>query len=171
MVLDMLKRTIGIVALAVVSILLAVACGGDGDDQEALETQAATEESDGEAGNGLQAPFGFDLSPLGESEISGQVTITPSGSDEAEIETVLDNAGSDMRYPVNVFEGTCDDLGSNPAESLDLAEDGISDAVVDLSAQELVSGDYAVAVSQSEENLDVHLACGEIPSLDEVLQG
>ncbi len=100
------------------------------------------------------------------------MTITPSGSEEANVEIVLDAAGAEGTHPAHVHEGTsCDEFDAAPTFPLADVEDGTSSTTIDVSASELVDGEYVVNVHESADQLDTYVSCAEIPSLDEVLQG
>jgi hypothetical protein len=100
------------------------------------------------------------------------VTITPSGTDETHVEITLDTAGAEDVRPAHVHEGqSCDDLNPEPAFPLADVEDGASATVLDQGVEQLLDGSYVVNVHESADQLDTYIACGEIPSRDEVLQG
>ncbi len=148
--------------------LLGAACGGD-DEEPANEAAEAPEETNGT--EELDAPFGFELDPVGDSEVTGQVTVTPSGTDEVSVEVLLDEAGAAGERPVHIHEGDCQDLNPEPAFPLETVTDGESETTLDMNASELLDDDYAVNVHESGDDLETYVACGELPSKDEVLQG
>ena len=117
------------------------------------------------------------------SQESTPVTVeAPESNAEAEIEL----------RPVHIHAGTCDDLGdivyplndlqaavsiadpdATPVIDLGATPDAESamgpyevvaqsGTAVDVSLDELLSGEYAINVHESEENLQNYLACGEI---------
>ena len=90
-------------------------------------------------------------------------------------------------HPAHIFSGTCEDLGdiaypldnvtTEPIEleatptgtpepvELGLPGDVVARGVtadVDVTLDELVDGEYAVVVHESEENMDNHIVCGTI---------
>ena len=79
--------------------------------------------------------------------------------------------GGEGTHPAHVHEGTCDDLNPEPAFPLEDVEGGTSSTTIDVGAVDLLEGEYAVNVHESADQLDTYIACGEIPSRDEVLQG
>ncbi len=173
----MFTRTTGTLMLMLAAILLvAAACGGE---DEQAGGAPATQETEGEettaptdtTGSEIDAPFGFDVDPVGNSDTSGQVTITPTGEQETDVEVLLDAAGAEAPHPVHIHEGTCDDLNPEPAFPLEDVEGGTSSTTIDVGATELLEGEYAVNVHESADQLDTYIACGEIPSRDDVIQG
>ena len=175
----MTRLRLGTLLLVFVALTFAASCGGDDDEagvtaDVTVETGAAgetTETSGDTVGAEIDAPFGFDLDPLGDSGVSGQVTITPSGTDETDVEVTLDSTGPDVSHPVHIHEGTCDNLTPEPAFPLENVREGSSAQAVDVGVDELLDGEYAINVHESDENLDNYIACGEFPSRDEVIQG
>lgn len=90
-------------------------------------------------------------------------------------------------HPAHIFSGTCDDLGeiaypldnattepieieATPPGTPEPVDQGLPGDVVargvtaevEVTLEELVDGEYAVVVHESEENMDNHIVCGTI---------
>ena len=66
--------------------------------------------------------------------------------------------------PVNIHRGTCADLGPVAFALRDMAG-GVSQTVLkDVAGSALQTGNYAIAVQQSEVKPGVYVACGDIPA-------
>ncbi len=174
-------RRLGTVVLILGSLLLVSSCGGDGDAVETLEDAvqgtnggdtAGAETGSDTIGAEIDAPFGFDLDPVAGSEVSGQLTITPTGEQETDVEIVLDGEGAEGSHPAHIHEGSsCDEFNPEPAYPLNDVQDGTSATTLDVGAADLLDGEYVVNVHESTDQLDTYIACGKIPSRDEVIQG
>jgi hypothetical protein len=128
--------------LGTVLVLGVAACGGDA---ECEANDAMTVE----------------LSQQNDSGQTGTVTLTPTGVAETTVTMELSNP-PDVPQPVHIHEGSCAELGA-VAFPLDNLEGGTSETVVEVSLDELQSGDFAVNAHESEETIDNYVACGDIP--------
>jgi len=109
----------------------------------------------------------FDLNELNESGVTGTAVLTAEG-DETNVTLELTGDAIVGGHPVNIYEGTCDDLDPNPAfELMEVDEDGLSETTVDVSLEDL-TGDtpYAINVLLSSEELGVYIACGDIANVN-----
>jgi hypothetical protein len=68
----------------------------------------------------------------------------------------------DVPQPVHTHEGTCTELNPQPAFPLENLEDGTSETTVDISVEDLQSGEYAINAHASEEDVETYVACGDI---------
>ena len=174
----MTRLRLGTLVLVLAALTFAASCGGDDDEAGVTadatgETAAAGETAPTDTiGSEIDAPFGFDLDPVAGSDVSGQVTITPTGEQETDVEIVLDSEAAEGSHPAHIHEGSsCDDFNPEPAIPLENVEDGTSSTTIDTGAVDLVDGEYVVNVHESTDQLDTYIACGQIPSRDEVIQG
>ncbi len=158
----------------VVLVLGLAACGGDDEEEAAAEEPATTDEADDDAeavADGddavLKRPIGFELAPIGDSGVTGMVQFTAATDGETGVEIILDSAGSGAPHPAHIHAGTCADLG-DIVYPLEPVTEGTSSTTVDVSALELLEGEFAVNVHESEEEVGTYIACGEVPAADEV---
>ena len=63
---------------------------------------------------------------------------------------------------MHIHFGTCDNLGEIAAPLNNVGPNGVSDTVVDLTLDELTSGEYAINAHESAENIQNYIACGNI---------
>ena len=172
----MVGRRIAPLVLILAALAVVSSCGGDGDAVETLEDAVQGTNGSGTGsdtlGSEIDAPFGFDLDPVAGSDVSGQVTITPSGEQETDVELVLDAQGAEGSHPAHIHEGSsCDEFSAEPTYPLNDVQDGTSSTTLDVGAVDLLEGEYVVNVHESTDQLDTYIACGQIPSRDEVIQG
>ena len=125
-------------------VLGLAACGGDDDGDEAAGGDTVTVELTEQNGSGE----------------SGSATLTAEG-EQTHVVLELSNPTSDSQ-PAHIHRGTCANLDPAPAFPLPNVENGSSEATVDVTLDELTSGEYAVNVHKSNDEADVYVACGEI---------
>lgn len=143
----MLRRTWSLAALALAALALGIAgCGGD-DEEEA-------------AGGGGGESVTVDLGEQSGSGQSGTATLTPTGDGQTMVSLELSNP-PDVPQPVHIHSGTCEELGDVVFPLTNL-EGGTSETTVDVSLEELQSGEFAVNAHASEEDIQTYVACGNI---------
>ena len=134
-------RVATLLAIAIATLAL-VACGSDDDD----------------------AAAGDDVTvELAEFEGSGQTgtaTLTADG-EMTQVVISIDSPIADSQ-PAHIHEGTCDDLTPEPLYGLPNVTDGSSDSTVDVSLDTLTSGEYAINLHMSDEDLATYTSCGDI---------
>jgi hypothetical protein len=135
--------TTRILLLIVLVLGLAAGCGGGDDDESA-------------GGNSVTV----DLAEQNGSGESGTATLTPEG-EQTHVVLELSNPASDSQ-PAHIHNGTCANLDPAPAFGLPNVENGTSEATVDVSLDALESGQYAINVHKSNDEVDVYVACGDI---------
>jgi len=65
--------------------------------------------------------------------------------------------------PAHIHEGSCgDDLNPEPAYGLTNVDDGSSETTVEISVDDLMSGDYAINLHMSADDLETYTSCGNI---------
>jgi hypothetical protein len=131
-------------ALVLAAIVLGLAACGGGDGDNAAGGNEVT----------------VDLAAQNNSGQSGTATLTAEGETTHVVVDVSD-AVSDSE-PAHIHRGTCADLDPAPAFGLPNVEDGRSEATVDVTLDELESGDYAINVHKSNDEADVYVSCGDI---------
>ncbi|MBA3449577.1 MAG: hypothetical protein H0T18_00025 [Chloroflexia bacterium] len=93
------------------------------------------------------------------SGINGVAELTET-EDGTLVELVVQ--GATGGHPVHIHFGACDDLGEVAAPLTDIDEMGKSETTVDLTFDELTSGEYAINAHESAENIANYVACGDI---------
>ena len=108
--------------------------------------------------------FSVALDSVDDSGVTGGASIR--GVDEGVEFTVFISAGDEGGvHPVNVYEGTCDELGDVVFE-LENIEDGESVTTVDdVMLGDVLNGEHAVSVQASEDD-DAAVMCGNIPAVE-----
>ena len=134
--------TTRILLLIVLVLGLAAGCGGD----------------DGESAGGNSVTV--DLAELNGSGESGTATLTAEDQ-QTRVVLELSNPASDSQ-PAHIHKGTCANLDPAPAFGLPNVESGMSEATVDVTLDALESGEYAINVHKSNDEVDVYVACGDI---------
>ncbi len=105
------------------------------------------------------------LDAVDDSGYGGTATLTPeNGETFVSISLIfpvdLDD-DSDEPYELAIHEGTCDDPG-DVAYELEGDEAGLSQTTVDVSLDELLDGEYLIALHEGGDVENGILACGEI---------
>lgn len=97
--------------------------------------------------DGDQTPASAFLYPLGEgTQVTVGIQPGPAG----------------VRKPIHIHEGSCAELGDILVPLQDVAG-GQSVTMVDIPFDELRTGNFAINVHQSPDEIDVYVACAEIP--------
>jgi hypothetical protein len=102
-----------------------------------------------------------DLDELNGSGMSGEATLTEA-EDGTMVSLMVEGAAG--ANPVHIHFGACDNLGEVSAALTDIDADGVSETTVDLTLDELESGEYAINAHESAENIATYVACGNIAS-------
>jgi len=84
-----------------------------------------------------------ELEAVNNSGVSGKATLTP-----------VDN---NTKVVIN-----CENLGE-PKYPLEAVKNGESETTVDVKLSDITTGDFAINVHKSEEEISTYVACGEIP--------
>jgi hypothetical protein len=135
--------TTRILLITVLVLGLGAACGGDDDDEAAGDGSVTVE-----------------LAAQNDSGESGTATLTPEG-DQTRVVLELSDP-TDPSQPAHIHPGTCANLDPAPAYPLPNVEDGSSEATVDVTLDELTSGEFAVNIHKSNDEASVYVACGDI---------
>jgi hypothetical protein len=108
--------------------------------------------------------FSVPLDSVDDSGVTGGASIR--GVDEGVEITVFISAGDEGGvHPVNIYEGTCAELGE-VTEELENIEDGESVTTIDSTLGDIMTGEYAIAVGASEDDAETHVMCGNIPAVE-----
>lgn len=137
------RLVLGLTLLVAVAFAIA-ACGGDDDSGQAAGDGAVT----------------VQLSEQSSSGQSGSAALTASGDGQTTVVLELSNP-PDLPQPVHIHDGTCDELG-DVAYGLTNLEGGASETTVDVSLEELQGGAFAINAHESEDTIEVYVACGPI---------
>lgn len=132
-----------LLVLALATTALA-ACGGDDD--------------------GGGSAISVNLDPVGDASQFGTATLTPNG-EQTEVVIDIDSPISDSQ-PAHIHEGTCADLNPDVAFGLPNVVSGRSEATVEVSLDDLTSGDYAINLHMSDDDLETYTSCGDIEATE-----
>jgi FtsP/CotA-like multicopper oxidase with cupredoxin domain len=146
--------------LSVSEIGTYVACGNiaaAGGEEEAAQEETATQEE------AAVTEVTVDLAALNDSGVSGTATLTANADGGTDVSIEVSGDGVTGAHPAHIHQGTCDDLDPNPLYPLtDVDADGISVTTVDVTLDELLAAPYAINLHQSQEEIGVYIACGNI---------
>ena len=133
-------RVATLLAIAIATLAL-VACGSDDDEAAGDDVTVELAEFEG-------------------SGQTGTATLTADG-EMTQVVISIDSPIADSQ-PAHIHEGTCDDLTPEPLYGLPNVTDGSSDSTVDVSLDTLTSGEYAINLHMSDEDLATYTSCGDI---------
>lgn len=133
-------RVATLFAIAIATLAL-VACGSDEDEAAGDDVTVELAEFEG-------------------SGQTGTATLTADG-EQTRVVISIDSPISDSQ-PAHIHEGTCDDLTPEPLYGLPNVTAGSSDSTVDVSLDTLTSGEYAINLHTSDEDLPTYTSCGDI---------
>jgi hypothetical protein len=105
------------------------------------------------------------LAEIGDSGVSGVAMLTPNGE---QTDVAIRLTGGFGNHPNHIHENYCANV--NPVPLLPLTHvvvgeadaDGFTNSTVDISLDELLSGEYSIIVHRSDDQLDDYLVCGDI---------
>jgi len=113
------------------------------------------------AQEGEAAAVTVELKAVGDSGVSGQASLMPMG-DKTMVSITLTGAPEGVAQPAHIHQGTCENLGA-PKYPLSAVENGKSETTIDAKVSDLTTGDLAINVHKSKEEIATYVACGEIP--------
>jgi Cu/Zn superoxide dismutase len=93
---------------------------------------------------------------------TGTARLTPVGDDKTRVEVSLKGAPSGTPQPAHIHEGSCAKLNPKPKYGLENVTDGKSTTEVPVSLKDLESGQYAINVHKSADDLKTYVSCGDI---------
>ena len=100
------------------------------------------------------------LETLNESGVTGTVTLTDLG-DRTQVEVDVDPAGHpDM--PSHIHPGDCDSLVPQPKYPLRNVVNGTASTIVAVPLSELLVGDLAINLHNSNEDMGAYTACARL---------
>ncbi|MGH3073146.1 MAG: CHRD domain-containing protein [Gaiellaceae bacterium] len=141
-----------ITAAALVAGLMAVAgCGGDETDSNSAGSVA-----------GAVGPVMIELAEQNGSGQTGTATFTAAGPDETRVVVEVTNPPAESQ-PVHIHRGSCEQLDPDPLYGLPNLMNGRTEATVPASIEELTAGGLALNAHRSDEQLDLYVACGNLP--------
>ncbi len=105
----------------------------------------------------------IDMQEVDDSGQSGTANITSDG-DQVVVSIEIEPGPDGEPQPAHIHDGTCQDLG-DVAYPLEDVVDGMSESTADVSIADIISGEYAIAVHLSEDEMEVIVACGTTPQI------
>ena len=168
-----LRLTIGALGLGVLVLVLAACSGSDPTATPAptaTEVPTATPEPSGDAMMDDSDSLVIDLGVLNDSGQSGTATLTAKG-EQTEVVISVSAGAAGIAQPIHIHAGTCSTLGG-VVHALTNVEGGNSTTTVDVSLASLKSGDFAINLHKSADEIAVYTACGNITAGDgEMMDG
>jgi hypothetical protein len=107
------------------------------------------------------------LSEQSGSGQSGTATLTAVGN-QTRITIQLSNPPAGTPQPAHIHPGTCANLNPQPQYPLNNVVNGTSETVVDVPLANLLTGNFAINVHKSGQEVAVYVACGDIPARAQV---
>ena len=149
-----MRLSLFILSLSAALLVTAFLLGQNADTASAQETVTVT--------------MGPATGPDGGGSQTGIAILTANGSQTDvvfKIAASLD--GADVEQPAHIHSGTCDNL---PSSLLDVkypltnVVNGASTTTVDATLESLQTGDFAINIHKSGDELGVYVSCGNIPA-------
>jgi hypothetical protein len=106
-------------------------------------------------------PLTLNLTPQNNSGISGTATLTDLGGSKTRVELQVSGAGAGPE-PSHIHPGSCSQLNPAPAYTLNNVVNGTSTTDIDTSLAQLTSGQFAVHMHKSQDEITVYVACADI---------
>lgn len=147
-----LTRTALAALAALVAGLALAACGGD---EQSMEAAAPAAQPNGDT-------LTIELAEENDSGQTGTATLTAVGPNETEVVVDVTNPPAESQ-PVHIHEGSCDDIDPQPLHGLPNLMDGHTESTVPASLDELTAGGLALNAHRSDEQIDLYVACGNLP--------
>ena len=94
---------------------------------------------------------------------SGTAVLTAVGT-QTRVTIQLSNPPAGTPQPAHIHPGTCANLDPRPQYPLNNVVDGRSETVVDVPLADLLTGNFAINVHKSGQEIAVYVACGDIPA-------
>jgi Cu/Zn superoxide dismutase len=132
--------------------LALVACGGNDTSGDEVASGAS---SDG-------GPVMIELAEQNGSGQTGTATFTATGPLETRVVVEVTNPPAETQ-PIHVHEGSCADIDPEPLYGLPNLQDGRTEATVPASLDQLTAGGLALNAHRSDEQIDLYVACGDLP--------
>ena len=104
--------------------------------------------------------------PIAQQSNSGQTgtaTLTPTPDGKTQVVIALNGEPNAASEPAHIHQGTCKNLNPKPAYPLNDVVAGKSTTIVNVPLATLQAGQFAINAHQSTTNLNVYVACGNIP--------
>lgn len=141
-----------VLALAAALLVAAFLVGGTGNTASALQET-------------VTVALGPTEGPAGGGDQTGTATLTAAG-DQTEVVVSIDPSpeGAEVEQPAHIHAGTCGDNLGAVEYPLTNVVDGSSTTTVDASLASLQTGDFAINVHKSGEEIGVYVSCGNIPA-------
>lgn len=143
---------VSVLAIAATLLVAAFLLGGAGNTASALQET-------------VTVALGPAEGPDGGGDQTGTATLTAAG-DQTEVVVSIDPSpeGADVEQPAHIHAGTCGDNLGGVEYPLTNVVDGSSTTTVDASLDSLQTGDFAINIHKSGEEIGVYVSCGNIPA-------
>ena len=94
---------------------------------------------------------------------SGTARLTSLGDERTQVDIVLKGAPKGVAQPAHIHEGSCAKLNPQPKYGLNNVVDGKSSTQVPVGLAALQTGNLAINVHKSTDDISTYVACGSIP--------
>ena len=131
---------------------------GAGPPPEAVDQQTAAF-----VGYLLRESIRFDLGPGRDGDQTPASAFLYPLGERTQVTVGIQPGPAGVRQPIRIHEGSCSELGDLVAPLQDVAG-GQSATMIDIPFDALQEAGHAIVVSQSEAEIDVYVACGDIPA-------
>ena len=116
----------------------------------------------GHAAGSAGKPVTIKLDAQNNSGESGTAKLTPVGDSKTKVQISLKGAPKGVAQPAHFHEGGCASLNPKPKLGLATIKNGKSTTTVPVSLKELTSGNLAINVHKSTDDLQTYVACGDV---------
>lgn len=113
----------------------------------------------------LSESIRFDLVPGRDGDQTPGSALLYPVNERTQVTVGIQPGPSGVRQPIHIHDGSCAELGDVRVPLQDVAG-GQSITMVDIAFDELRSGNFAINVHRSQEEIDVYVACADIPPLE-----
>jgi hypothetical protein len=99
---------------------------------------------------------------IGTSGQDGNAVLTRTDGNRTQIVITLDGQPTNTDEPVDIYNGTCDNLNGRPAYTLPPVENSSSTGLVNDPLDKFLGGGMAIIIYPAGANMGMPVACGNI---------
>ena len=103
------------------------------------------------------------LAAQNNSGIAGTATLEDVAGGQTRVTITVQGAPAGVALPVHIHEGSCANLNPAPKFNLTPIQNGRSETTINATVADITGGQHAINAHKSAQELDVYVACGDIP--------
>jgi hypothetical protein len=135
-------------------VVVGLALAGCGGNESPGDDTAGAGSGDG--------PVTIQLDEQNGSGQTGEATFTAAGPAETHVVVEVTNPPAESQ-PIHVHKGSCAEIDPEPLYGLPNLMDGRTETTISAPLDELTAGGLALNAHRSDEQLDLYVACGNLP--------